>query len=322
MSPVEFFRTCRAIFFGAGLLVATIDGVSAAETLQKVRVVHASRSNAATPQFLAQHKGFYKSEGIDMELIQMNPRLATTAVVNGEAAFASAFLSTFRAILQGFPMKLVFVALKKGPYFIIARPEIKDVEQLKGKKLGVATIRGADHLVAEEMLQTKGFNPNLLQAVSIGDAPVRMQALISGAVDAISVSPPHDFMLQRMGYKALAGPPPVGVPGSGLITSDRQLRENPILTKRTLRAVIRAHKFILENKRETIRFMVQWLPQPVEVAEHAYEQELKNITRDGIMSDAEIDALINRLGDKKRPLDEVRDFAPARQALKELDAGK
>ena len=55
-------------------------------------------------------------------------------------------------------MKLVFVALKKGPYFIIARSDITDIAQLKGKKLGVATIRGADHLVAEEMLQAKGFN--------------------------------------------------------------------------------------------------------------------------------------------------------------------
>ena len=318
-----YFRHCfQIVILWLGVALLPGRSMQAADVPQKVRIVHASRSNAATPQFLAQHKGFYKSEDIDIELIQVNPRLATTAVVNGEAAFASAFLSTFRAILQGFPMKLVFVALKKGPYFIIARSDITDIAQLKGKKLGVATIRGADHLVAEEMLQAKGFNPSLLQAVNIGDAPVRMQALISGAVDAISVSPPHDFMLRRIGYKALAGPPPVGVPGSGLITSDRLLKENPILVKRALRAVLRAHKFIFENKQETIRFMIQWLPQPVEVAEHAYEHELKNLTRDGIMTDVEIDALINRLGDKRRALDEVRDFAPARQALKELENGK
>jgi NitT/TauT family transport system substrate-binding protein len=294
----------------------------ATEAPQKVRIVHASRSNAATPQFLAQAKGFYKAEGIDVELIQINPRLAATAVVNGDAALASAFLSTFRATLQGFPMKLVFVALKKGPYFIISRPEIKDVDQLRGKKLGVATIRGADHLVAEEMLQARGFNPIQLQALSIGDAPVRMQALLSGAVDAICVSPPHDFLLQRMGYRVLAGPPALGVPGSGLITSDRLLRENPNLIKRALRAVLRAHRFIFDNKAETVRVMTQWLPQPVEVAEHAYEHELKNLTIDGLMSDAELDSLITRLGDKRRPLDEVRDFTLVRQAWKEIESGK
>lgn len=295
---------------------------AAADAQQKVRIVHASRSNAATPQFLAQSKGFYKSEGIDVELIQINPRLAATAVVNGEAALASAFLSTFRASLQGFPLKLVFMALKKGPYFIVARPEIKDLEQLKGKKLGVATLRGADHLVAEEMLIAKGVNPQHIQALNIGDAPVRMQALVSGAVDAICVSPPHDFLLRRLGYRVLAGPPAVGLPGSALITSDRLLRENPSLIKRTLSAVLRAHRFIFANKSETVRVMMQWLPQPLEVAEHAYEHELKNLTPDGLMSDAEIDGLITRLGDKRRPLDEIRDFSLVRQALKELDGGK
>src|SRR5262249_37042591 len=48
-----------------------------------------------------------------------------------------ALTSTFRGILQGFPMKLVFIHLKKGPYYVMVRPEIKDVQQLKGKKLGV-----------------------------------------------------------------------------------------------------------------------------------------------------------------------------------------
>jgi hypothetical protein len=40
------------------------------------------------------------------------------------------------------------------------------------------------------------------------------------------------------------------------------------------------------------------------------------------MTDAELESLIERLGEKKRPLDEVRDFSPVRQALKELEASK
>ena len=100
------------------------------------------------PLYMAQTKGFFKSEGLDVEIIQMNPRLGATAVVNGDVSFATPFVSTFRAILQGFPMKVVFVHLKKGPYLLMVRPEIKEVQQLKGKKLGVATIRGADQLNA------------------------------------------------------------------------------------------------------------------------------------------------------------------------------
>lgn len=289
---------------------------------ERVRIAYASRSNSATPQYLASSRGFFKEEGLEAELIQMNPRLGATAVVNGDVTFATPFVSTFRAILQGFPMKLVFVHLKKGPYFVMVRPEIKDVQQLKGKKLGVSTIRGADQLVAEEMLQARGFNPSEIQAVAIGDGPVRMQALISGAVEAISVAPPHDLMLRQMGYRAAAGPPEIGLPVAGMFASDRLLRENPRLALRTLKALLRAHRFILDNKQETIPIMIKWLPQTVEVASHSYDLELKTLSRDGQITDAETEALIERLGDKKRPLAEVRDFTLARQALQELQGGK
>jgi NitT/TauT family transport system substrate-binding protein len=273
------------------------------------------------PLYLAQTKGLFKAEALDVEIIQMNPRLGATAVVNGDVSFATPFVSTFRGILQGFPMKLVFVHLKKGPYYVMVRHEIKDVQQLKGKRLGVATIKGADQLNAEELLQAKGFNPNLLQAVAIGDGPLRMQALITGAVDAICVAPPHDLMLKRMGYPALAGPPEVGLPVAGMFTSDRLVRENPQLVRRTMKALLRSHNYILENKQESIQILLKWLPQPPDIAEHSYETEMKTLSRDGQMTDAELNALIDKLADKKRPLDEVRDFSFARQAMKEL-AGK
>ena len=301
-----------------GHLPGVIGKVFSAEAPQRIRIAYASRSNSAMPQYIAQGKGFFKAEGLETELIQMNPRLGATAVVNGDVSFATPFVSTFRGIVQGLPMKVVFVHLKKGPYYLMVRPEIKDLQQLKGKKLGVATIKGADQLVAEELMQAKGFNPALLQAVGIGDAPVRMQALVSGAVEAICVSPPHDLLLKRMGFPALAGPPEIGLPVAGMFTSDRLLRENPQLVKRTLKALLRAHQYILDNRQDTIPMMLKWLPQPLDIAEHSYDVELKTLARDGQMTDPEVEVLINRLAEKKRPLDEVRDFTFARQALKEL----
>ncbi len=96
------------------------------------------------------------------------------------------------------------------------------------------------------------------------------------------------------------------------------MRENPQLVKRTLKALLRAHHYILENRQDTIQILIKWLPQPLDIAEHSYDAELKTLTRDGQMTDAELEALILRVGEKKRPLDEVRDFTLARQAMKEL----
>lgn len=309
------------LMIAAFLLGAAQPGLSA-DAPARVRIAYASRSSSAMPLYLAQTKGLFKAEALDVEIIQMNPRLGATAVVNGDVSFATPFVSTFRGILQGFPIKVVFVHLKKGPYYVMVRPDTKDVQQLKGKKLGVATIKGADQLNAEELLQAKGFNTNQIQAVAIGDGPLRMQALISGAVDAICVAPPHDLMLKRMGYPAVAGPPEVGLPVAGMFASDRLVRENPRVVHRTMKALLRAHHFILENKAESIQILLKWLPQPAEIAEHSYETEMKTLSRDGQMTDAELNALIDRLGDKKRPLDEVRDFSFARQAMKELEGGR
>ena len=304
-------------------LSATVSPIAVAHAqTQKIRIAYSSRSNTITPFYVAASKGFFREEGLEVELIQVSPRLGAMAVMNGDVAFTTSFTSTFRGILQGVPLKLVLVALKKGMYFLIVRPEIKDVQDLKGKKLGVATIRGTDQLVAEELLRSKGFNPAFLQQLVIGETPLRAQALVAGVVQVVSLSPPHDLMLQQMGYKILAGPPELGLPASGLFASDRLLKENPHAVRRTLRALVKANRFIADNRQETIAVMLKWLPQSQEVAARSYDVELKALTKDGQMTDAELESLIERLGEKKRPLDEVRDFAPVRQALKELEASK
>ena len=316
------FRYLPWIWTAVFLTVVVLSqGVVNAQT-QKIRIAYSSRSNTITPFYIAASKGFFREEGLDVELIQVSPRLGALAVMNGDVSFTTSFTSTFRGILQGLPLKLILVALKKGIYFLVVRPEIKDVQDLKGKKLGVATIRGTDQLVAEELLRSKGFNPALLQQIVIGETPLRAQALVAGIVQVVSLSPPHDLVLQQMGYKVLAGPPEVGLPASGLFTSDRLLKENPQGVKRTLRALIKANRFITENRQETIAVMLKSLPQPQEVASRSYDLELKALSKDGQMTDGEMESLIERLGEKKRPLDEVRDFSPVRQALKELEANK
>ena len=302
-------------------VVVLSQGVVNAQT-QKIRIAYSSRSNTITPFNIAASKGFFREEGLDVELIQVSLRLGALAVMNGDVSFTTSFTSTFRGILQGLPLKLILVALKKGIYFLVVRPEIKDVEDLKGKKLGVATIRGTDQLVAEELLRSKGFNPALLQQIVIGETPLRAQALVAGIVQVVSLSPPHDLVLQQMGYKVLAGPPEVGLPASGLFTSDRLLKENPQTVKRTLHALIKTNRFITENRQETIAVMLKSLPQPQEVASRSYDLELKALAKDGQMTDGEMESLIERLGEKKRPLDEVRDFSPVRQASKELEGNK
>jgi ABC-type nitrate/sulfonate/bicarbonate transport system substrate-binding protein len=168
-----------------GFLHVALSGGIEAQT-QKIRISISSRSNTSVPYYVAVTKGFFREEGFDVEIIQANPRLGAMAVMNGDVAFTGSFVSTVRGMLQGLPLKVVLVAIKKGVYYLIARPGINDIRDLKGKKLGVSTLRGSDQLVAEEMLRSKGFNPSLLQPVGLGDTSVRAQAIVAGVVDVVA----------------------------------------------------------------------------------------------------------------------------------------
>jgi ABC-type nitrate/sulfonate/bicarbonate transport system substrate-binding protein len=107
-----------------------------------------------------------------------------------------------------------------------------------------------------------------------------------------------------------------------LTTSDRLIKENPQTVKSALRALLKATRFMDVNRQETIQVMMKWVKQPAEIAARSYDVELRSLARDGQMSDADLESFIDRLGEKRRPLDEVRDFSFARQAFKELEAGK
>jgi NitT/TauT family transport system substrate-binding protein len=169
---------------------------------QKIRISLSSRSNTNTSYYVAQARGFFKDEGLEVEFIQINPRLGAMAVLNGDVTFTTSFVSTFRGIVQGLPMKTVFILLKKGTYHLMVRPDlIKDIQDLKGKKLGVTAVNGGDHIIGRELMRMKGLDPNLVQAIAVGDPSLRLQAAISGAVQAVSVPPPYDFDFGTKGLK-------------------------------------------------------------------------------------------------------------------------
>jgi NitT/TauT family transport system substrate-binding protein len=290
---------------------------------QKVRISLSSRSNTNTSYYVAQARGFFKDEGLEVEFIQINPRLGAMAVLNGDVTFTTSFVSTFRGITQGLPMKTVFILLKKGTYHLMVRPDlIKDIQDLKGKKLGVTAVNGGDHIIGRELMRMRGLDPNLVQAIAVGDPALRLQAAISGAVQAVSVPPPYDLLLEQKGLKSISGPPEIGVPSSGLFAADRTIKENPQVLRRTIRATLKANRFLEANREETLRIMTKYVPQSLETAGRSYDVEFKALARDGQMTDAEIEFQMERLADKKRPLDEIRDFSFARQAIKELETGK
>jgi NitT/TauT family transport system substrate-binding protein len=294
--------------------------MTAAEALaaqpSKVRISYSSRSNSVTPFYIAVQKGFFTEEGMDVELIQVNPRLGATAVLNGDIDFTTTFGSTLRGIVSGFPIKFVAVSVRKSEHFLVARPEIRELKDLKGKRMAVSTLFGTDQRAAEEMLRAKGFPLGFVQPIALGDAPVRAQALRSGIVEAAAVSSPFDLTLKAEGYRVLGGPQDIefALPTSGIAVSNRLLQQNPQQVKRAVRAMIRAHRYVFDNKKEVVPLMMRYLQQAPDIAERSYDLLVVSLSKNGEITDQEWDILT----EKKKPVDEVRDFNLLREVQKEL----
>ena len=166
------------------------------------------------------------------------------------------------------------------------------------------------------MLRGKGFPPTFVKPIALGDAPVRAQALRSGIVEAASLSPPFDLALKNEGYSVLAGPQDVeyALPSSGLAVANRLLQQDPQRVKRAARALMRAHRYVFDNKKEVMPLLMRYLQQSPEVAERSYELLANSLSKTGEITDQEWDILT----EKKKPVDEVRDFSLLREVQKEL----
>lgn len=100
----------------------------------KVIISYSSRDFSFLPGHVAVAKGFFKDEGIEPVMVQMRPPIAAPALTTGEIHFTTTFGSTLNAIMQGVPLKMLAVITEKSPYYIVARPGIKTVPELRGKR--------------------------------------------------------------------------------------------------------------------------------------------------------------------------------------------
>ena len=305
-------------------ILAAIWGHAAAA--EKIIISYSSRTYAFLPAQVALAKGFFKDENIEPVLIQMRSQVTVPALMSGEVNYTLSFGNILAGAMQGMPFKILAVLTDKPLHHIVARPEIKAIAELRGKRLGVQRIGGSDHLAAEAILQAKGLDLKEVQFVTLGaDDPVRVELMKTGLVDAVSVSPPSPNRLAREGFNVVGGPKDlkIGSPISALAATDARIKNNREETKKVLRAVVRGLRFMHERKEEVIPIMVRWLNQTQEVARDSYDSILPSFSTDGSTVDKTFEFAIDARkstvkSDKTIPLSQVRDVSLLREVQKEL----
>ena len=300
-----------------------------AQALKKVRMASSSTNVSFLALYTALHRGFFKDEGIDLEIIFMPANLASTAVLNGDVDYNGAVTGTIGAAVQGRPMKVLLFTVAKPLLFLMGQKNIKDVKQLKGKKIAGSSPGGSATLLANQALKQIGLEPG--KDVSVlqmsGNAASRYAVLESGVVDASLLSVPENIIAHEKGYNELLFlGDVVEFPQNGFGTSDKRIRENPDEVYRMVRATLRGLQFIWDkNNQEAVTniLMKQWKVSDRKMAAEMARQVNRVLTKDAYVKPESVQVLVDLARESAKvtkPISvaDVVDYSFVDKARKEL----
>jgi ABC-type nitrate/sulfonate/bicarbonate transport system substrate-binding protein len=273
--------------------------VEAQPALKKIRMGSSSTNVSYLALYTAYHRGFFKDEGIDLEIVYMPANLASTAVLNGDLDYNGAVTGTIGAAVHGQPMKVLLFTVARPLLFLISRKDIKEPRQLKGKKVAASSPGGSATLLAYQVLRRVGLEPG--KDVSVvpmgGSAAGRYAVLESGVVDASFLSVPENIFALDKGYNELifAGDL-VEFPQNGFGTSDKRIRENPDEVYRMVRATLRGLQFVWDkNNQEAVTniLMKQWKVNDRKMAAEMSRHVGRVLTKDAYVKPESVQVLID-----------------------------
>jgi ABC-type nitrate/sulfonate/bicarbonate transport system substrate-binding protein len=221
---------------------------------------------------------------------------------------------------------VVSQSLKKNLFWLVTKPEITRVSDLKGKIFGTTTLGGSQHLAAMRFLQKAGLDPDKDITVMIGgDVPAQLQSLVSGAIHLAALSPPTIILARDKFKLRIHGSTLDDLPNlqNGLGFADKLLRERRDLVKRILRARSRAHRYLWENERGTAEVLAKYLNVELAVALESYRLARPAFTANGLATDKEVedflraDAEILKLKEPV-PAAKIFDFSLQREVNQEV----
>ena len=314
------------ILFALAVLVSP---VTHAQTSKKVRMGSSSTNVSFLALYTAFHRGFFKDEGIDLEIIYMPANLASTAVLSGDIDYNGAVTGTIGAAVRGQPMKVLLFTVAKPFLFLMSKKDIKDVQQLKGKKIAGSSPGGSATLIAERVLRHYGLEPgrNVSLLPMGGSAAGRYAVLENGVVDASFLSVPENIIALDKGYNELvfAGDV-VEFPQNGFGTSDKKIRENSDEVYRMVRATLRGLQFVWDKSNQeavTAILMKQWKMSDSKMASEMLKQVSRVLTRDAHVKPESVQVLIDLARESAKvtkpvSVSEVVDYSFLDKARKEL----
>ncbi len=246
---------------GLALLILLVALESTSTAADKVRIGYTSPTPNHGVLWVADFTGLLKKNGLDMEILYMPGNISLPSLLSGEIQFAQmtgALMSPGR-LQGGDPVMLASVQDYLDDR-LVARPNIKSIEELKGKRIGISRFGAASHMRVLNLLPRFGLGEKDVTFLQIGDTPARVVALVGGSVDASSFSPPDHLAAAKAGMKILFNMRELNVAyqGTGLVTTQRQIAINRDVVKRMVKVYVDAIHIIRTNPDVSKRAFVKY----------------------------------------------------------------
>ena len=226
------------------------------EKLTKVRMGLAARSTTSMPFFVAKERGFFREEGLDVELIVMQAIQTIQATMGNSTQFASATGSAVSSAVQGADIRVILAVTDRPSFDLIAQPNITSVQQLRGKKIGTGGVGSLAEILARRILIANNVRPEEVSILATGPSHLTYLSLKAKVIDAAPLQMPLTFTAQDEGFRKLAAAGDVyrSVQG-GLAATKTLLNEQPELVTKVVRAMLRATRLIKSDRKYAVDFL-------------------------------------------------------------------
>ena len=293
-----------AAITAAVLLLLSGIPIAAART---VRVGIPGHNITQAAFYLARDRGWYAEEGLDVQLIMMAAPVSNLALIAGNVDFTSVPTAAITAALRGAPLRVLFTSFDKPLFWLYAKPEIRDIKGLKGKKIGTSGLGAAETLL-REYLKKQGFDIGRdVTLLNTGADSVRWISVVSGSTDATVITLPWNFSAEDAGLRNLVSftrEDMAQLTGS-VVVRENLLQTDPGLVEKFIGATLKGLLAVRGNRSEAIANLTRNVKISDALAAKSYDVIRPALTRDGGLSEDSqrkaLDLILQGQGIKETP---------------------
>lgn len=263
----------------AGLLL--LSSAPARAQLTRLNVAYSAISGDALPAWIAKDAGIFEKNGLDVQLVFFTGgTTAVMALVSADTPIAQlAGAAVINSVMAGSDAALIVGGVTSLNYYLMGRPEIKTAEQLKGGSVAISRFGSSSDFIARYALQKVGLTPGKdVTIVQIGSTTARVDAALSGRVQATVVNPPASIIAQKRGMTLLADLPKLGLvyQHTSVATTRKYIREHPEIVRRYVKSQVDAVHRIYTDKEASLRAFARFIGRNVDrdVLEKTWENLL------------------------------------------------